>query len=220
MYIKNRCLTQTIVDENENNNDIDNNNNNNNDNVNDNDNNNENDNDDNVQVNNNNNNQNEPILNNQQLQQIVLELQNKIQNLQNDKDVLNVIRDNAEIQTDLARQKPFVRRFTGDGRDTLQYIFDMKLHFESCLIKRVETKFNVIFNSFPRHVKSRYMEDKQGDEEDSIELLETWLLKTFPPPHTKEGFIKALENTKLRYKEDPLNTYNNFNYKIKTLKMQ
>ena len=111
----------------------------------------------------------------------------------------------------------FKKKFSGNYRDTLPYIFAMDKFLKVQDIRDDTIKFRKIFNSIDEGYQDLYIGEQPEDAKLTIESLQKWLLTTFPPPPMKHEWVIKLKRIRMRKNEDPLLVYGRYKALLKKI---
>ena len=128
---------------------------------------------------------------------------NNDENAQNDDGVIKTLIQNQKLQLDIQNKATFKVPFTGDPKKTLPYIFKMKMFLDVSGIQDAGMQFQCIFNSLKWHHRQTFMMDNTDKKLHTVEVLQTWMLKNYPPPISKYEFKISLQTITIKKAEDP-----------------
>ena len=127
----------------------------------------------------------------------------------------------------------FDKKFTGEPRDTLPFIFAAKQFLRVHGFRSERARFNRIFSSMPEAYRtSFYLEYGPETEEEmdsadesyrkpeskeTFENLVKWMLQKYPPPSTKHDFVFNLKADKQRRNEAPWIVYHRYKHKLRMI---
>ena len=104
----------------------------------------------------------------------------------------------------------FTAKFTGKNIEVLPFTFEIDKFIKINGLTDENLKFRRIFNTLDVHFQNLFIEDQDENDDLTVELLKTWLIKKFPPPPMKHEWLYKMKSIKMRKNEDPKLVYDKF----------
>ena len=98
----------------------------------------------------------------------------------------------------------FETEFPTNKNETLDYLNAIDIFVDTNRIIDPTTKFVTIYKTIPQAYQAQFLTAYPDEQNQTVENLSDWILKSFPPPANRLGFISKLNKIILRRNESPL----------------